>query len=400
MTARLIGAVAALALVAAGAWFLYSPDVSAPDGAAPGAGGAASARGGSGGGSGGGPGGGGGRGARDTVVVVAPVERSTLGDRLQAIGDGEAIASVTVVPRESGVLVDVPVASGQRVSAGDALARLDADAEEIARDIAAREVADATVTRDRSARLVQSRAGARTELDTAENALARATLALRDAQLRLDRRTVVAPIDGIVGIVEVERGDRVMAETAIATIDDRATLRVDFRVPERFAGRIRVGQPIEATSFALPGSALDGEIVAIASRVESDSRTLPVQAAIDNADDRLRPGMSFSVTLRFDGQDLPAVDPLAVQWDSSGSFVWKVESDGEGARAVRVPVGIVQRNPEAVLVNGELAAGDEVVIEGMLSVRDGGAVRVQGAGRSGSDDRNAPGAPDATGTGT
>ena len=373
MVARLVGAVVALALVAGVAWFFLSDDgtgspaaelVSGDDGA----------RGGGGdGGRGGGP-------PRETLVVTSPVTLSRLDDRLEALGDGEALASVTVVPRDSGTLTDVPVVSGQRVEAGDPVATLDDEAEKIARDIAAREVEDATVARDRAARLVRSRAGARTDLDAAENALARAELALRDARLELDRRTVRAPIAGTVGLVELERGDRVTAETPIATIDDRSTIRVDFRVPERFADRVREGQPIEASSFALPGTELAGEIVAVGGRVERDSRTLPVQAAIDNAADRLRPGMSFSVTLRFEGEELPAVDPLAVQWDSTGSFVWKVvPGDGGAPAATRVPVRIVQRNPESVLVSAELASGDPVVVEGLLSVREGAPVRVQGA---------------------
>ena len=379
MVARLVGVVVALALIAGVAWYALSGDGdgSPVAGAAPGGG---EARGGGGGGRGGGRGGP----PRRTLVVVEPVALARLDDRLEAIGDGEALASVTVVPRESGTLTGVPVVSGQRVAAGDPIATLDGEAEEIARDIAAREVEDATVARDRAARLVRSRAGARTDLDAAENALARAELALRDAQLMLDRRTVRAPIDGTVGLVELERGDRVTAETPIATIDDRTTIRVDFRVPERFAGRVRAGQRIEAGSFALPGTELSGEIVAVGGRVERDSRTLPVQAAIDNAGDRLRPGMSFSVTLRFDGEDLPAVDPLAVQWDSTGSFVWKVVTGNDGASsATRVPVRIVQRNPESVLVGAELAPGDPVVVEGLLSVREGAPVRVQGAPAAG-----------------
>lgn len=135
---RLVGIVAVLTLVG-GAWFFLVRD----DGAAPDAAGTA-------GGpgawtSGGGQGGRGGPG-RDTLVVVAPVARSTWDDRLRAIGGGKAIASATVVPRDSGVPVDAAIVSGQRVAAGNVLAKLDSDAEEIARDIAGREVDDATVT--------------------------------------------------------------------------------------------------------------------------------------------------------------------------------------------------------------------------------------------------------------
>ena len=366
----------ALVLLAGVGWFVTSGS-----GAPPGSGDGA-ARGGPSGG-----GGGRGGGPREALVVTRTVEEGVTGDRLLALGDGEALASVAAVPRDGGVVEAVSVVSGARVSAGDALVRLDAEAETIARDLAARAVEEAESSRERQAALRRSRAGSQADLDAADNTLARARLELRDAALRLARRTVRAPIGGSVGIVEVEVGDRVAAESAIATIDDRSTLRVDFRVPERFAGRIELGQAIEATSFARPGRALAGEVSAIGGRVERDSRTLPVQALIDNADDALRPGMSFEIALRFPGETLPAVAPLAIQWDSTGAFVWKVE---EG-RAVRVPVRIVQRNPEAVLVAAELAAGDEVVVEGVLSLRDGAAVRIAGAPRASGDGGGARG---------
>lgn len=329
---------------------------------------------------GGARGGGGRRGGGATLVVTQRVESALAGDRLTALGDGEAAVSVTVTPRESGLLAELDVASGQQVARGDVLARLDTELEAVAVEIAERAVADATTARDRLARLMRSSAGAQIDLDDAENALARAQLTLRDAALKLSRRTVLAPIDGRVGIVRVDVGDRVQSDTEIVTIDDRSTLLIDFRVPERFAARLRIDQPIEATTFAA-NAELQGRIQAIGSRVDPASRTLPVRAAIDNADDRLRPGMSFSVAVRFEGETWPAVDPLAVQWDSQGSYVWKIAA----GRAERTPVRIVQRNPENVLVQAQLSPGDEVVTEGVLSLREGADVRVAGARSGGSD---------------
>lgn len=350
--------------------------------------GGGAARGGSGGGRGGAPGR-----SRESLVVTDVVTSATADDRLLAMGDGDALASVTVVPRASGVLQDVYVTSGKRVAAGELLATLDREAEEISRDLALRAVDDAEALSRRLQTLVQSNAGTRAELDNAENALAAARLTLRDAELKLARRDVLAPISGVVGIVPVEPGDFVVADSEIVTIDDRSTLVVDFRVPERFADDVQPGQPFEATSFAVPGVALTGEISAVGSRVERDSRTLGVRGVLDNSGDRLRPGMSFSVTLRFAGDTRPAVDPLAVQWDSLGAFVWLV---AEG-RAERTPIRIVRRDPERVLVEGALVPGDTVVTEGVMSLRDGAAVRESGEagarvtepGKAGSGDAGA-----------
>ena len=202
-----------------------------------------------------------------------------------------------------------------------------------------------------------------------------AELALREAELRLQRRNIIAPISGVVGLIAVDKGNYVTAATELVTIDDRSTIIVEFWVPERFANQIAINQPIEATALANPSKVYKGFISGVDSRIEAASRTLPVEASLDNASDSLRPGMSFNLRLSFAGQRFPAVDPLAIQWDSIGSYVWRIV---EG-KAQRVPVTVIQRNPESVLVDGDVAVGDQIITEGLLTLRPGAQVRVQGA---------------------
>ena len=145
-------------------------------------------------------------------------------------------------------------------------------------------------------------------------------------------------------------------------------------MPERFAGRLAVGDPVNATALARPELPLRGEIIALDSRVDSASRTLRVQAALDNADDRLRGGMAFAIELAFRGERFPAVDPLAIQWGADGAL----SGSAATARRRRVPVRIVQRNSDAVLVAGELAAGERVITEGVQRLRPGVPVAFEG----------------------
>jgi len=113
-----------------------------------------------------------------------------------------------------------------------------------------------------------------------------------------------------------------------------------------------------------------GRLTAVDNVVDRASRTLRVQAVLDNNDDRLRDGMAFEVTMDFEGETFPSVDALAVQWSSTGAFVWRVQD----SKVQRVPVVIRQRNPDRVLVEGELAEGDDVVIEGVQTLRPGAEV--------------------------
>jgi hypothetical protein len=85
--------------------------------------------------------------------------------------------------------------------------------------------------------------------------------------------------------------------------------------------------------------------------------------------------MSFQVTMQFPGDTYPAVSPLAIQWGADGAFIWTVEN----GKAKRVPVRIVQRNTNDVLIDAPIVTGDIVVTEGVQSVREGSELRVAGS---------------------
>lgn len=316
--------------------------------------------------------GGEGRQRGEAEVIAAAIGRATINDRLQAIGTGRANASVSVNPFDSGRIAEVAVSPGQQVKAGDILARLDSDIQQIALDRAHLNVEDATTKLKRVQTLRTANTASAVQLADAQMVLSTANLAVRDADIALERRTIRAPIGGIVGIIPVEAGAYVTSQTAVATIDDRSRILVDFWVPERFASQIAVGQKVRAASVARPGEVIGGEVTAVDNRLDEASRTMQVQAAIPNDSDRLRAGMSFQVSMQFDGDSFPTVDPLAVQWGADGAFVWQIR-DG---KAVRTPVRIVQRNTESVLVDGDLPEGQMVVTQGIHLVRDGGDVRI------------------------
>ncbi|MBB6013677.1 RND family efflux transporter MFP subunit [Aquamicrobium lusatiense] len=315
-----------------------------------------------------------GEGPRSVSVVAATATTATINDRLNAIGTGRAKATVAVTPYGSGRLTELLVVSGSRVEAGQVIARLDSATEEIAVERAKVVHEDAVAKVARIRQLRSSNAATQVQLTDAELALRNAELSLHDAEVALDRRSVTSPISGVVGILPIEAGNYVTSQTSIATIDDRSSILVDFHVPERFASMIEIGAPIRATPLANPDREYAGTVSAIDNRIDEKSRTLWVQATIANPSDSLRAGMSFQINMSFPGESYPAVSPLAVQWGSEGAFIWTVD-DG---KAKRVPVRIVQRNTENVLIDAPIAAGTVVVIEGVQSVRDGGGVRIAG----------------------
>ncbi len=308
-----------------------------------------------------------------TAVVTASVNRAIINDRLSAIGTGRANNSVTVKPYTAGRVTGIEVESGARVEAGTVIARLDSDVEQIALDRARYALDDATAKLERVRSLRTANTATLVQLTDAELVVSNARLAVRDAQLNLDRRAITAPIAGIVGILPVEAGNYVTTETVVATIDDRSRIKIDFYVPERFASNMAVGGDLTASPIARPDEVFEGKVSAVDNRLDDKSRTLLVQAEIPNDGDTLRAGMSFRVEVRFPGDAFPSVDPLAIQWGTDGAFVWVIR-DG---KAKRTPVRIVQRNTESVLVAAEgIAPGDTVVTEGVHAVREGAEVLV------------------------
>lgn len=310
--------------------------------------------------------------ARGAVpVMTAPVGLGEVNDRIAAIGTGEALHSVVLMPEVSGRLAELLVSAGDRVEAGTVVGRLDSAAEQIARDRAELMLDEARNTAERLARLQAS--GTATEVQIREAALAvrTAELGVRQAEFDLARREIVAPITGWIGIIGPEVGAQISPSTAIARIDDRSMILVDFSVPERLVGRIATGDALDVTPLARSDVSLEGRIRAIDSRVDQTSRSLRVVGELANPDDTLRAGMAFSIAITLPGTMYPAVDPLSIQWGNEGSFVWAVR---EG-RSVRVPVRILQRSDGAVLVRGALEPGERVVREGVQSLREGSEVQ-------------------------
>ncbi|MBS9722451.1 efflux RND transporter periplasmic adaptor subunit [Tianweitania sp. BSSL-BM11] len=323
--------------------------------------------------------GGGGRGGnqrsdRAATVVAPPATRATINDRLSAIGTGNAIRSVNVMPFVSGRLVEIPVTSGNQVAEGDVIARLDADAERIAVDRAKIALENTQAALDRSNALRNSNTITAVAQTDAKLAVDNARLELEQAELNLERRSITAPIGGVVGIVPVEVGDYVTSQTEIVTLDDRSEILVDFWVPERFAGSVKVGAPVKASLVARPDQNFEGVVSALDSRLDPASRTMRVQAKLPNPDDRLRAGMSFEVSMTFPGDTFPAVNPLAIQWSTEGAFVWQIRDN----KAERTPVRIIQRNTDAVLVEADIPEGRPVITEGLQALRNGAAVQIAG----------------------
>ena len=309
------------------------------------------------------------------LVVARPLEERALNEEVVAIGSARGVQAVSVSTEVAGRLDSIAVAAGDRVEQGQVIAELDSRAARFAVEKADLLLQDSRAALDRARQLSASGAGSALQLQEAELYVKTAELSLHQAEYDLSQHRIIAPISGWVGLIAEQAGSLVYPGTEITRIEDRSSLIVDFRVPERVVSRLKSGDALQAAPLADPTLVLPGKILALDNRVNEASRTLRVQASIENREDRLRSGMAFRITIGFTGEPHLAVDPLAIQWGATGAYVWAVR-DG---KAKYLPVRILQRNAEAVLIEAETEPGDLIVTEGVQSLREGAEVTLADA---------------------
>ena len=317
--------------------------------------------------------------ASATPVLVEALELAADHITVRAIGTGRALRSAAIHPAVSGEIVEVTFKAEQRVKKGQALLRLDADHQRLAVRLADVAVKEAGRQLKRLRKLAPKGAASRARLETAEAELESARLRLAQAQADLADRTVYAPFAGVVGLTDLDRGDRVSVATAVTTLDDRSSILVEFTVPEDYAAGLKLGDPVTVKPWSLPGLEIEGIATALGSRIDKATRSLAVRAKIPNGDDAIRPGSSFEVEFGFTGERFPRVREVAVSWSRDGAYLWRV---AEG-KAEKVFVKLVRRERGRLLVDGPLNEGDLIVVEGVQGLRPGQSVKTAPSGRAG-----------------
>jgi len=313
---------------------------------------------------------GGGRSDRPSEAVpiraeTVPFEREAV--RVEVLGTARARQQAIIYPKDAGEVTEVGFTAGVRVAKGDVLLKLDDQDQRLAQRLAEVRLKEAEQLLARFRRLEGTGAVSATQIDEATTALEAARISLDQAKLALEDRTVRAPFSGFVGLSDIDAGTRITTQTAITRLDDRSVLLIDFEAPEQVFGNVSLGQSVRLTPFSAVTETVEAEIAALDSRVSMDNRSFTVRVALDNAQDRFRPGMSFRVRFESPGQAYASIPEAAILWGSDGSYVWAVR---EG-KARQVPVTIVARVKARVLVTGDIPEGSQIIARGVQKVRDG-----------------------------
>ncbi len=303
-------------------------------------------------------------------VETAEVRVAAAEQQLAAVGSLQSNESVMVSSEVAGRVVRIAFREGSRVKAGDLLFQLDDAVLKAQLDQARANLALHEADYRRAEALLADDAISQQERDTAYALwqLDKAAVALAEAQWRKTR--IRAPFSGTVGLKRVSPGDFVQPGQPLVNLEQTDILKVEFPVPEKYAGQVTEGMAFVLTTDGAP-QVTTGRIYALNPQVNPDSRSLQVRGRLDNADGKLLPGLFARVKLTLKRTEGALFIPeQAVIPQAGANLVFKVV-DG---KAQMVPVRLGQRRTGWVQILEGLSAGDVVVTGGHQKIGPGSPV--------------------------
>ena len=310
------------------------------------------------------------------AVEVAKVKASDFSDVASAVGNLKSGESVVLRPETPGRVATINFRDGTIVSKGTVLVGLDASIQVAELQQAKANLALARSNHKRNRELLDRKFISQQALDNSGAALKVQEAAVQLAEAKMARMEIKAPFNGMVGLRNVSVGDYVKEAQDLINIEEIGTLRVDFKLPESYLGRVSKGQTVEVTSDALPGQYFKAVLDAVDPMVDQGGRAISSRARLDNQAGKLRPGLFVRVRLLFGERQNVLMVPEQAIVPGVQPAVFKV-IDGK-ATLVKVRLG-VRRAAQVEVLEG-LAEGDVIVTAGQLKLRDGAAVRPIGEG--------------------
>ncbi|MFB5947308.1 MdtA/MuxA family multidrug efflux RND transporter periplasmic adaptor subunit [Klebsiella pasteurii] len=347
-----------------------------------------------------GPGPGGGRpgrfGAALALVQAATATSEAVPRYLSGLGTVTAANTVTVRSRVDGQLLAIHFTEGQQVKAGDLLAEIDpsqfnvalAQAEgQLAKDRAT--LANARRDLARYQQLVKTNLVSRQELDTQQSLVSETQgtikadeAAVASAQLQLNWSRITAPIDGRVGLKQVDIGNQISSgdTTGIVVLTQTHPIDVVFTLPENQIATVVQAQKagkklvVEAWDRTNKQKISEGSLLSLDNQIDVTTGTIKLKARFTNQDDALFPNQFVNARMLVDTEQNAVVIPTAaLQMGNEGHFVWVLNDENKVSKHTVTP-GI--QDSLKVVINAGLSAGDRVVTDGIDRLTEGAKVEV------------------------
>jgi membrane fusion protein, multidrug efflux system len=303
-------------------------------------------------------------------VVVSP---QPLDDVVNSSGTVLASESVDLAAEASGTVQSILFKEGAHVRKNDLLVELKHDDLQAQLKKTELQIQLASELADRQKQLLESNSTSKEQYDIAISSLATLKADRDNLTAAISKREIRAPFDGIIGLRYVSEGSYVTPPTTrIASIQKINPLKIDFAIPEKYAGRVRVGDLVKFQSDEA-NLEFGGKVYAIEPEIEPTTRTVQLRAMCENKGETIFPGGYVHVELRLKQVGGALMVPTqAIVPVLKGQTVL-VKKNGVVA-SVNVKTGI--RTPSVIQVTDGLSAGDTVITTGILQLRPGMPVNV------------------------
>ncbi len=310
---------------------------------------------------------------KEYPVRVAIAEPALARDTLELPARVEPVYDAILAAEKPGRIESIAVERGASVTAGQALARIDARAwearrrqAEVERDIAAREM-------ERWNELKAAGAVSGSDFDAIRARLDRAEAALEDARVQTDQCIVRAPAAGVISDRYAEPGEHANEGKALLRLTDISTVKIVADAPEREIGAVAVGESIEFTADRLPDRVFTAAVRFVSPTARRETLTYRVEAVAPNPDGALSGGTI--VRLRWPRRSRPdwVALPLPAVIPRRGEHIVFVADAHD--RAVRRQVTLEYVAGARAVVSAGVAPGERVIVEGQRTLTDGARLK-------------------------
>jgi len=187
----------------------------------------------------------------------------------------------------------------------------------------------------------------------------------------VNNEKIIAPFDGRIGKREITPGILGGENSIIANLDDIKFLKLDIKLPENYLGVIKQGLKVEVSTDAFP-KIFKGIIETISSRVDPTTRSILVQAKIQNENEELIPGMLLNAKVIFNEKQSLGVPEEALLIQGDDKYIYKITNN----EIVQAKVAIGRRNFGKVEILSGLNENDLILAEGTNKVRPKSKVKI------------------------